>query len=104
MKRVIVACYINDTVPDIRFTDVSDTDDLDELLFELDQAGYNDYIVSQNDDGSIIEFYRNALEPMAEDKDLSKTSRKLVCKLLDKSDPDHQYIHVELGEAPTDAC
>ena len=104
MQRMIVACDIDTNIPDIMFTDFADPDEFAESMFEIDQSGYDDYIMSQNDDGSIIELYKSSLESMLEDRDLSKSTRKMIYSLLEKADPDQAYIHVELREAPVDGC
>ena len=76
--------------------------DDDDLIYTIISAGedleYDQLIVFRTSDDSIIELDKATLETMLEDDYIDGPIRRSIKKLLDDSDPDHDFVHIEAVE------
>lgn len=89
MLRTIVAKKY-----DVQFVQAMSEDDFTDFLFEADQLDYDQLVILRTEGDEMIELDKPTMETMLDDDDVSKTSKKVIEKLLQEADPDLDYMHI----------
>lgn len=93
MYRVSIA-----TKYDVEVTDLSDEDSVEELIAYLQELGYDEVLVQATTDNEIMELDKLVLETVLNVEDVPKHLDRLINAMLDHSDPDNDFIHLETYE------
>lgn len=93
MYRVSIA-----TKYDVEVTDLSDEDSVEELISYLQELGYDEALVHATADNEIIELDKSVLDTVLDVEDVPKHLDRLINTMLDQSDPDNDFIHLETYE------
>lgn len=84
---------------DVRFVSVSDEDAITDVLIEAEELDYSEQlIVGRAGNDEMLEFDKATLESMLDDPDVSGGVKKTIQDMLNQSDPDVDFVHVEFLE------
>ena len=84
---------------DVQFVPVSDEDTITDVLVEAEELDYCDQlIISRTSNDEVLEFDKATLESMLDDPDVSDGVKKTIHDMLNQSDPDVDFVHIELLE------
>ena len=93
MHRVSIA-----TKYDVEVTDLSDEDSITELISYLQELGYDEAITYTTADNEIIELDKSVLDTVLDVEEVPASLERLMSTMLEQSDPDNDFIHLETYE------
>lgn len=93
MHRVSIA-----TKYDVEVTDLSDEDSVEELISYLQELGYDEAITYTTADNEIIELDKSVMDTVLDVEDVPDSLARLINTMLEQSDPDNDFIHLETYE------
>ena len=84
---------------DVQFVLVSDEDTITDVLVEAEELDYYEQlIVLRTSSDEMLELDKATLEAMLDDPDVSDGVRKTIQDMLNQSDPDVDFVHLEFLE------
>ena len=93
MHRVSIA-----TKYDVEVTDLSDEDSITELISYLQELGYDEAITYITADNEIVELDKSVLDTVLDVEEVPASLERLMSTMLEQSDPDNDFIHLETYE------
>lgn len=84
---------------DVQFVPVSDEDTITDVLVEADELDYYEQlIISRTSSDEMLELDKVTLESMLDDPDVSDGVKKTIQDMINQSDPDVDFVHIEFLE------
>ena len=83
---------------DVQFAYNEDEDVFTDILVTADELGYDSLVINRTSGDEIMDWDKATLESMLEDPDIDASMRSTIQNILDQSDPEIDYVHIEFLE------
>jgi hypothetical protein len=83
---------------DVQFSYIDEDDVFTDIMIAANELGYDSLVINRTSGDDIMDWDKATLESMQDDSDIDASMRSTIQNILDQSDPDVDFVHIEFLE------